>query len=73
MGEEGGGCEDKRERVGCAPQDPSPLIFLCQAGSKAEQKWRFGDGSVALNLNIRARSDGGGRESLKKQEVEKKS
>lgn len=28
---------------------PKPLIFLCQAGSKAEQKWRFGDGSVTLN------------------------
>lgn len=43
-----GGCARTREG-GIGPQDPGPIIFCCQAGSKAEQKWRFRDGSVALN------------------------
>lgn len=51
---------------------PEPLIFLCQAGSKAEQKWRFRDGSVALNPEHQGLQKWWRRQgNLEKQEVEK--
>lgn len=53
---------------------PEPLIFLCQAGSKAEQKWRFRYGSVALNPKHQGLQKWWRRQrSLEKQGVEKKS
>lgn len=48
MSEEREGCGDQTEG-GIRTSGPEPLIFLCQAGSKAEQKWRFRYGSVAVN------------------------
>lgn len=72
MGEEREGVKT-RERVGYAPQDPG-LIFLCQVGSKAEQKWRFRYGSVALNPKHQGLQKWWRMQrNLEKQGVEKKS
>lgn len=58
----------------CTP-GPEPLIFLCQAGSKGKQK-KNGDLEMVQwhrTLNVKAcrSGGGGGREALKKHEVEK--